>query len=126
MTAPELFMPGRLPPGTLLLPWLKILFEIRFPFELDWFSSINCFIVTSFGLDPPPVVIFPGILQKSKNLVSNLLVVEKFLPKRLVERRGVPRHDFRPRCTSSFVENLVEDSLLLESINVVRSLWRYQ
>jgi hypothetical protein len=81
--------------------------------------------VTSFGFDPPPVVSFPGILHISK-IVRIDSDRRRHLPERLVKGSGVPSHDFRSRGAVSFVKNFVKVCLLLESVDVVWGLWRYQ
>ena len=50
---------------------------------------------------------------------------ETNLPEGLVEGSRVSRHYFRAALGAAFVEDLVQDCLLLEAVDVAWSLWRY-
>lgn len=77
-------------------------------------------MVTSLGLLPPDVVILPGTLQfASKKVRSSELILKCHLPEGLMERCCVACHDFGSALCSVLVENLVQDSFLLEPINIV-------
>ena len=79
-------------------------------------------MVTSFGFEPPDVVIFPGALYEIKVKTCYLNLFD--LPERLMERCCMSGHNLESTGTAaSFIKDLVQNSFLLYAIDFVRRLW---